>query len=313
MTRTWVTSVFRNLIDSNVGGPARALIVLREAAKESRLVRRKADSSRVGVLDHRQFLTPLGSSRESIFFILGSGASVESLSNENFTTIAANISVGINTWPLHKFVPSFYAYETVPEIDSDYSQVLRLLTRPDIVSAAPSLLILRPKTELEERQLDQLPPEIRSKTYLYGRISPFTRARKLLGRDISFLDSLASNVLRSLVIDSGASVVRMASLGLLMGFKHLVFVGVDLNNTEYFWERNPSYITANGLNSFVNRQSNVQHETLSRTNRPFPVDEMLQALTVHAKKRYGATLYATSHGSVLADFLPIFEWPSHLD
>lgn len=313
MTRTWVASVFRNLIDRNVGGPARALIALREAAKESRFVRRKADSSRVGVLDHRQFLAPLGSSRESIFFILGSGASIESLSNENFTTIAAHVSVGINTWPLHKFVPSFYAYETVPETDSDYSQVLRLLTRPDIVSAAPSLLILRPKTELEERQLDQLPPEIRSKTYFYGRISPFTRARKLLGRDMNFLDFLASNVFRSLVIDSGASVVRMASLGLLMGFKHLVFVGVDLNNTEYFWERNPAYITANGLSSFVNRQTNTQHETLSATNRPFPVDEMLQALTVHAKKKYGATLYATSEKSALADFLPVFEWHSQAE
>ena len=307
---TWVKSVNRNLVDRNFGGPARAIIALREAARESRFVGRKAVSNRVGALDHRQFLASLRSSRESIFFVLGSGASVESLSNENFSIMAAHVSVGINTWPLHKFVPSFYAYETVPETDSDYSQVLRLLTRPDIVSAAPSLLILRPKTELEERQLDQLPPEVRSKTYFYGRISPFTRARKLLGRDMGFLDFLASNVFRSLVIDSGASVVRMASLGLLMGFKHLVFVGVDLNNTEYFWERNPEHIRSNGLSSFVNRQPTEQHETLSRTNRPFPVDEMLQALAVHAKKKYGAILYTASESSALADFLPIFEWPS---
>jgi hypothetical protein len=44
--------------------------------------------------------------RELTFFVLGNGASVNSLTPRDFSAIQAGVSAGISAWPLHPFTPT---------------------------------------------------------------------------------------------------------------------------------------------------------------------------------------------------------------
>ena len=285
-------------------------ILRREAYREQRYVAERARSAQVGVLDTQSHSLDIVPHKGDTFFILGSGASVENLGDKEFFHIREHTSVGINSWPLHSFVPDIYAYETVPEKDSDYSKVLGLLDRKDVLEQRPAILILRPKTAEEIAQLEQIPATLRDRIFFYGRVTPATRSQKWLGDDLSHILQRVNTAYPAVLPDSGASIIRMAALGILMGFTRIVFVGVDLNNTEYFWERNPGYLSLRGLESFENRQTQQQHETLSKNNRPFIVTEVLRSLEKVFQQRYGGELFVASAESALTEFMPVYQWGS---
>lgn len=244
------------------------------------------------------------------FFILGSGSSIEDLSEVNFREISRNRSVGINNWGLHPFVPDIYSFESMPLVGDgrDFPRALALLNRKDIILKHPALLVLRPKTKLEIAHLAQVPATLRNNLFFYGRISPATRDTKnLLGDVACFFRHIAPRY-PGVVLDSGASIVRMMSVGILLGFRHFVFAGVDLNHTEYFWERNSSYLLARGLPGLANNQAGPHHETLVPRNRPFSVVDMVTAVAKFVEVGLGGTVSVVSQKSALAEFLPKYHW-----
>jgi hypothetical protein len=159
--------------------------------------------------------------------------------------------------------------------------------------------------------LGHIPRELQTNTYLYGRSSPFTRRVENLGAELEtiFLRHKDSR-LRNAVLDSGASIFRMSYLGLLMGFREIVYVGVDLLSPDYFWEKDPSFISRRGLGSFDAPQPGLVHETLDPKNRPFIVSDALRALSVVMDRRFGARFFTANSASPLADFMPSYDWHS---
>jgi hypothetical protein len=78
------------------------------------------------ILEPLELRSRIGKPHADTLFILGSGASVEDLGPEYFREINSQVSVGINAWPLHHFVPDLYAFEPVPEGDSDHYRTMSL-------------------------------------------------------------------------------------------------------------------------------------------------------------------------------------------
>jgi len=278
---------------------------LRDVNRENRFVLRKAMELGVGVLDYRSLRTSVGKPDADTFFILGSGASVEDLAPSDFETIRSQVSVGINAWPLHHFVPDIYTYEPVPVDDGSHYKTMSMLNRPDIIEASPRILFLKPRDDVEALQLRQIPAPLIDGTFLYGRFQPFTRSTKNLAYDLDIvLDRLERNN-DPVLPDSGASIIRMACLGILMGFRHIVFVGVDLNNTDYFWERNPAHLLEAGIEKFDHGQKSETHETMSRMTRPFVVTEMVAAINTRCSRK-GIGLSVASEHSLLRQILPFY-------
>lgn len=247
------------------------------------------------------------SEQRTTLFILGSGASIESISDEGFQKIRAGFSIGVNAWPLHHFVPDVYAYEPVDDEASDHFRTLSLLDRPEVIERLPSLLILRPRNQLEQFQLDQIPKELVDRTFLYGRLTPATRkVRNLSGDLVEFLRGALRRRAVTALLDSGATIVRLASLGLVLGYKRIVFVGVDLNNSRYFWEENPHHLSRLGIDSFDSGQRQAVHETMNSENRPFVVTDILRSLSDVAESVFAAQFFVESEHSALSEFLPPF-------
>jgi len=300
-----VTSAVRALIETRIGGNLRFWASWRDATRENRFVREVAKRLNTSILEPHELRRRIGKPHADTLFILGSGASVEDLGPENFREINSQVSVGINAWPLHHFVPDLYAFEPEPKAHTDHYRTMSLLARPDILAKEPFILFLKPRTQIEVDQFLKIPSQLRSQTYLYGRFQPFTRDLTNLSGDlVRLVDRLTASCCPVLP-DSGASIVRMAALGLLMGFKRIVFVGVDLNNTEYFWERNPAHLARNRIESFSSGQTRSTHETMERVNRPFIVTEMIQALATLGKPR-GVEILVASKKSELATIVGVY-------
>lgn len=247
------------------------------------------------------------SGERDTFFILGSGSSVNLVNDRGFRVIRRGFSIGINAWPLHPFVPDVYAYEPVNDQKSDHFQTLSMLNHPDVLERSPAVLILRPRNPLENSQLSQIPHELSGRTFLYGRVTPATRIASNLLADLYSYFRIAGGINGlTVLLDSGATIVRLASLGLLLGYKKIVFVGVDLNNSRYFWEENPVYLARRNLTSFVSGQTMDIHETMIAENRPFVVTEMIGSLSNIAAQLFGAKFFVASQDSALAQYLPHF-------
>ena len=303
------SSLIRWAFEGSWASRVRSAVTEREAVREQRFVESLQNALGFEALNVEQVAGTIGPKREK-FFILGSGASVEELGEEAFNDIRSATSVGINAWVLHSFVPDIYVYEPVPSTSSDHFKTLSFLDRPEVIEKKPLVFILRPRNSVEASQLQQIPPPLRTSTYIYGRVSPYTRRvsnlKDDLPRTLQFLEKMPGSFV---ALDSGATIVRMACLGIFLGFKKIVFVGVDLNNTDYFWQVNPAYLRDRGIESFDSEQKFEIHETELEGFAPFVASTIISALAEVARERFGVQFHVASSGSKLSSFLPLYHPP----
>lgn len=313
MARDIPASSFRPLLELAASRGIRRKIMETEARRENAFTLRQAQIASVPALSLDRLGSKLGPiTGAETFYILGSGASIEDLTSSHFEHIARQASVGINNWGVHPFVPDMYSFESVTWVGDgqDFPRAMGLLDRSDIRSRQPQILILRPKTTAEIENINILPELLRSSVSFYGRVTPATRKSRNLAGDVEEFFTQISPHYPSVVMDSGASVVRMVVLGILLGFRRIVLAGVDLNGSPYFWEKNPEYLSSLSGGAPVNNQVRGTHETASPANRPFDVTTMLRALDIFFQTQRGGELLVTSPHSALAEFLPLETWGS---
>ena len=145
---------------------------------------------------------------------------------------------------------------------------------------------------------------------MYGRATLFAQDLSSLEEDLTWLlKQIRDNLLSpSTLPDNGSSVIRMVFLALILGFRDVVLVGVDLNGSDYFWEE-AKFVAVEGESfSLRSRPRSDGTSTESTENRPFPVSVFLAALAPLAKSILGATIWCASPTSLLAQFLQIYDF-----
>jgi hypothetical protein len=312
---SWVKNAARWGLESPLGAPIRQAIVKQEARAEKAFVKRKAEEAGVKVFDPESFGKQLTDKPQAdTFFILGSGSSINDLTAANFQEIGRHRSVGINNWPVHSFVPDLYSFDSVPWVGDgqNFRRSLDLLHRQDIVTSSPQVLIVRLKNQSEIDHIDTLPAELRSNVHFYGRVMPPTRRVSNLSADLRTALKILRHEHSGIVLDSGASMVRMVGIALALGYTKIVLVGVDLNNTRYFWEDNRLYPEGEAINSPVNNQGELLHETTDTWIRPFSVIDMMEKLANVVSDDYGGNIFIGSSQSALSSVLPVYSWHDSL-
>jgi len=292
-------------------------ISLREARREQEHVQEQSRLAGLPAFTPDSFarLLPCKPDADTLF-ILGSGPSVRELTASQFAHIEKQRSVGINNWGLHKFVPDFFSLESVPSVGDGQSlqRALDLLRRSDIEQAQPALLVLRPRTGEHLHALESLPRFLQGRTMFYGRISPTTRKRSNLDHDLGLTLQELLDRFPAVFVDSGASILRMTGLAAALNLSRIVFVGVDLNTTSYFWENNRDYLLDSRAAAALNSQDRTSslHETMSTQSRPFSVIEMLGSMQKVLSAQQGAEMFVASENSELATIMPTYHWPAFL-
>jgi len=249
---------------------ARVGIFLMEAYLERRRLNSAAETLGLKVFDF-EALRALGALKPdaTTAFILATGASAADLNDQRLEYIQSQFSIGVNQWILHPMIPDVYSYEVDPDV-----RLLQALDRPAVKEKLPYLLFLKPSRHADFLNASHLPEFMAENCRLYSRRNIWTRSRQNIYRDFRRISG-ALGLLRKpdVLLDNGASIARLITLCALMGFRRIVLVGVDLNSVEYFWHRKPELIRHLGFSEFGTNQQGATHETLTSSNRPFPIDE----------------------------------------
>jgi hypothetical protein len=251
--------------------------------------------------------------KSSTLVVLGSGESVEEVTPSQWELIGDCVSVGINSWLVHDFIPDIYSFEQMQISEGKDARVSmsELLRREEVVKSAPAVLLLRPHSETSSDRLIEIPAGLRERTRVYGRTAVVTQDRRNLVRDLRRLIrySLQGQLPESVAIDEGMSVARMLSLGVRAGFSSIVFVGVDLNSTQYFFDINPSYLIRRGMEDYNPwKKRGSVHGTEETETRTFAASTFIPAFARAAREEVGTNVYVSSSSSALADHLPVFNF-----
>jgi hypothetical protein len=251
--------------------------------------------------------------QRDVFFVLANGDSVNELRETQFRVIEKHFSVGLNAWPLHPFVPNAYGFELWEGLDRnprEFDFLVDSACKKSNVRGS-SLWLLRPR-QSEFGRLEKLRSDIPALRFrVYGRANVPTRSLGALDAELtrSFAFLARNRRLREVLIDNGSSVVRMISLGLVLGFKKIVLVGVDLNDSPYFWY-DTQFIRRHGdFTDLCQREPGEGRDTLSTDTRPFSALDFIFALNRVAAARFGAEIFVSSSSSALAAGLEVFGFP----
>jgi len=249
------------------------------------------------------------------FFVLGNGASVNDLSLANLETIRTGISVGINAWPLHRLIPNYFAFEFgrhSMQPDSDLSYLVRAAESKLHNTSSSRLLFLRPGKPASLGAWVPLTREGMRRSAMYGRANVFAETERALKKDLAtILQLIAGGKIAPAVLpDNGSSVVRMVFLALILGFKEIALIGVDLNGSPYFWEESRFVADQNLPLHEIRRSQGDSIATQSTEERPFSVSDFLAALSPLAQTILGARISCANPQSLLAEHLPLFDFSS---
>ena len=298
----------RTVFDSPAGLPVRLGVTWAQARGQATLVDRWSQS--LGIPPLTLDWLSEGIKPDSTLFLLGSGESIEALTATEWAEVQENFSIGINAWPLHPFVPNVLAFEPFDDASTDYLQLFeKVLFESRFSSRRPKVLLFRPNKTQDGNRYLLIPESLRKNARLYGRFVPNSRNLRTVSREIAVLGELQKRggIADALVLDSGASIIRLVSLGMRLGFTKIVLLGVDLNGGQYFWEKNPKRLAQRSLSSFSPGFIRPIHETMVRDTKPFVLTEVLGILN-KVMGRSGGSLFAGSRESVLSDFFPVHVW-----
>jgi len=246
-------------------------------------------------------------------FLLGSGSSVNQLSDGNFATIGQNVSIGINAWAIHPFVPSAYSFEfsKTPGPPGPERRIMEeFLCRPQVLARSPALLFLRPAGTAAAARKFSLHPSLENQARIYGRFAlPRNRAISISAEMRRIFRAYASGLIPSeILLDNGASIARLLSMSLLSGFKRIVLVGVDLGGSEYFWQESSHISFDEEVISAFRRDRSPEHRTMEVGQRVVGIADFIGELSLIAMDQFQAEIFVGSNRSLLSKTLPVFNW-----
>lgn len=243
--------------------------------------------------------------KSDTLFVLGSGASINELSQKDWNNIVKYDSVGFNFWFVHDFVPSYYIYEE--SLDKQRNQLFY-----DILHEKKSLyqdtVFLIKDIEVKNVSYQKIPPEIKHNFYLAPSISlkkPFLQEKafhKIMQKCLRFLNLLNKKSIKML-FNRKASIVFIITLAYYLGYKKVVLCGVDLNNNRYFFD-DAYYHDKKKPNNAQNNPTHLTNTASGKDN--MKVSEIIHELYFSFFRKKMA-LYIMSEKSELAKFLPIYK------
>jgi len=250
----------------------------------------------------------LSRKQSDTIFILGSGSSINELSNGQWQEISDKDSFGFNYWLVHWHVPTFYLieYSRYEYNRKIFEKVLARKQRKKKYSNVPFFISSRArKRGLHPRFTPELFTDDPKIFYF-----PFPKVLNVPNNDVfrrSDFSEVAFDLEKRSIMYRGI-LSNVLGLSCQMGYKTIVLLGVDLKHNRYFydgneemeWTRDPKIVGEE-------RPPDRLHGTmLSKGGRKHPISEFIYALNEYSLFPNGIDLYVGSENSLLAERLEVY-------
>ncbi len=243
-------------------------------------------------------------------FILGSGPSINEISDDRWSFITQHDTMGFNWWPLHRVVPKIYVFESLHTNEEIFSYFMKMFERRahdyrDTVKIINSVVDIDFKGQL----LYSAPEEFRLKMYVALGVPVVARNVEELRRGLRFIQTeggFSRGISAQWLFKYGGSVTAMISLALRMGYKRMVLCGIDLGPQEYFYQ-NPDFYPESAQWEFVPR--NQPHLTSRRLEYLVPAQEVIWTMDEEILRPAGVELLVENKSSTLYPRVPAVQLP----
>jgi hypothetical protein len=246
-------------------------------------------------------------------FILGSGASINRISDQGWMKIGSEKSVGLNYWPIHDFVPSFLMFE-LPRGDRARYFFDVFNKKAHIYKNIPLIFKGLYKNRKDfgdiKKVQDFFSEELRENMYLPMEFS-------IPGRDITELEGVLEYLFHCGFFNSDDRINSLAQyrgtvtcaiiFGIKAGFKNIVLCGVDLNDTCYFYEDSKGYYESLGIIVPPSGQVGDIHKTNIKVSNSIPISDAIIELRKMFVNHFGGELFTCSKNSALFPGLKYYD------
>ena len=249
--------------------------------------------------------------RSDVVYILGSGPSINEISDRQWATIAEEDSIGFNLFFAHDFVPTFYHMEFTPE---NYSLVAEIWRRKKQYPAGMPLLVNSMHVDLHQ-SLGK---------YELSECTQFTVPRSASQYGASNLNVLLSIFRRRKALEERGfyshyrgSLDLIVSMMVLLGYRKIVLLGIDLVDLRYFFHDADLYPSPEAamvrqfhLHSLEKSKASGRLKQCNRTFDPsvargyLTIDVFLKLYYEMVMQPLGVTMSIASRQSPMARFLP---------
>jgi hypothetical protein len=240
-------------------------------------------------------------------FILGSGSSINEISESRWKIIGGCDTIAMNFWPVHPFIPTIYLFENVrPDEDLEVMfTALRDLLQQRAYDYRNTLKIISEFVPLERRQLVlNIPEAFRQHLYIGYSANIVARDEKELLAGLRYMLKKGMFQRRDHIawqFKCAGSVLAALSLAVCMGYSRIVLCGIDLGNAEYFYQDPERYPEACRW-EFVPR--NQLHNAARRLKWLVPAQQVIVHFQREVLEPAGIELFVENRSSALFPRIP---------
>lgn len=239
-------------------------------------------------------------------FILGSGASVNEYSEEQWDTIAEHDSLGFNFWLVHDFVPTYYIGEFPGGSNETRKETFYKLVeqRANDYTSVPFIIKDIHGTSFE-LSTDRFPSKIRDNVYIpitlqvpAARNTPalFRRSLELLNR----LGIFEGSDRVRYIFHKRSSIIDVTLFGLMCGYDNIVLCGVDFNENPYFYLENKDYYEKIGRPvPTLENKTGEEHRSIDPDVGELSAPELLTLIRKHLARPNGVSISVGAKSSRL--------------
>jgi hypothetical protein len=241
--------------------------------------------------------------KSDTIFVLGSGESINDIPKKDWDHIAKYDSFGLNWWPLHWFVPTFY-YSNFPTHKVHFKYFRSIIGGKTTKYRDTIFFVSGNRAVRRGIHPRILPDFFRYMPLLcfYEYEEPVRLKKGELFSEESFKNKIYYRGGLSLVLD----------LINKMSYKNIVLLGVDLTKSNHFYDRYPEmkWQFETGYRKSVDEKIDIPHPTMDTKNgSKLPIDQYIYAVYDLYLKPRGIQVYTGSHETILAERLPVYNFP----
>lgn len=243
--------------------------------------------------------------------LLGSGSSINEITDEQWELIEQSDSLGFNYWPIHEHDPTYYVFE-LPRDERDHREKMYQLLeyRADDYAGKPIILKDLRRTS-DELDLDRIPEELAENMYASGKVSiPWNpEDPSSFDRSLSYLDRLGYFDERDRVevnFQKRGSLTYHVLLATMLGYDNIVLLGVDLVDYKYFYIERQDHYRERGAPIPTLDHLEGQHGTMDEEMGRLPIDSVLYSIRDVVLEPRDVQMYIGTKRSALYPELPYY-------
>ena len=251
--------------------------------------------------------------RSKSVYILGGGSSTNDYTDDKWRAIKNGVSIGINYWLLNDFVPTILMLELfgnerhlekyqkiICRRKSEFSKTIFIIKGNHLFPWEYSNIT---------KFIRELPTEIRNNTYLTLDTPIPGENIDEFKKSLSYLAKFGFFKTRHRVLITGhprATLGLAITFSIQLGFNEIILCGIDLNNTQYFYDEKPHLLTYYGIEDHTSGQSGPVHLTNIQEDDAITISQVITILKQQICERAGIKLSVGSIESALYPDLPYY-------